>query len=161
MKDIDIAKLAAGQYSVTSESVIDAISKRLRAALDRNMTMHVEITEHKKRSMTQNALFHVWCREIARDLTLSSRNSNDNIITQESVKEFLKARFLATELKPQYDYSERKIVMMERPVSTAGLTRGEMHHFMTNVHEWCCAHTINVSIPALSEYVTIEQEMNM
>ena len=159
--DIDIAALAVGEYRITNNNVIDSLCKRLSASLSKNKLLHVTVSESKKRTLTQNALFHVWCREIANTLTeIGAKEISGIMICEHSIKTFLKAKFLPTRESPEWDYEKKRLEMKPKPVSTKSLTRGEMHHFMTLVHDWCCSHSIIVSVPALSEYVLIEQEMN-
>lgn len=99
-----------------------------------------------KRSMSQNALFHVWCRELA--TSFAERGAD---IDEERMKTLLKYKFLGTETKV---IGQTEIPDQVR--ETSSLTRGEMFEFMDEVQCWALDHGVNVTCPVDSEFMQIK-----
>lgn len=102
----------------------------------------------EKRSLSQNALFHVWCREMAEHFKAAN-------VTDESMKELLKYKFLGTE-----DRVIGKTVIPNQVRCTSKLDRGEMLHFMDAVQSWALDHGVKLSCPQDSEYMRLRGESN-
>jgi hypothetical protein len=98
----------------------------------------------EKRSLSQNALFHVWCREMADHFKAANVN-------QDSMKELLKYKFLGTE-----DRVIGKTVIPNQVRCTSKLDRGEMLHFMDEVQAWALDHGVKLSCPQDSEYMRLK-----
>lgn len=100
----------------------------------------------EKRSLSQNALFHVWCREMADHF--SSKGAD---ITEATMKELLKYKFLGTE-----DRVIHKTVIPAQVRETSGLGRGEMMDFMDQVQSWALDHGVKLTCPIDSEYMKLK-----
>ena len=104
------------------------------------------VSEYKeKRSLSQNSLFHVWCREIA------DHFSKKVDVDQDKMKELLKYKLLGTE-----DIVVGSTVIRGQLRETSKLDTGEMLFFMDQVQAWAADHGVNVSCPADSEYMRLK-----
>lgn len=99
-----------------------------------------------KRSLSQNALFHVWCREMADHF--QSRGAD---ITEKKMKELIKYKILGTE-----DRKINNTVIPNQVRETSGLDSGEMMYFMDSVSEWALDHGVRLSFPQDSEYMKLK-----
>lgn len=99
-----------------------------------------------KRSLSQNALFHVWCREMSDHF--KERGAD---ITEERMKELIKYKILGTE-----DRKINNTVIPGQVRETSGLDRGEMMDFMDKVNEWAMDHGLFLSCPQDSEYMKLK-----
>lgn len=93
------------------------------------------------RTLSQNALFHMWCGE------MSSHFSKKVPISPEDVKKIMKNEFLGTE-----DVVIGKTTIPNQLRSTSGLDKGEMHHFMEQVFHWGLDHGVTLTNPKDSEF---------
>ena len=98
-----------------------------------------------RRSLSQNALFHIWCREMAAHF--SERGMD---IDEEKAKVLLKYRFLGT-----HDIIVNNTVIPDQIRSTSKLDRGEMFDFMNQVQVWLLDCGVHVTCPHDSEYMQI------
>lgn len=98
-----------------------------------------------KRSLSQNALFHVWCREIA--VYFASKGADVN---EESMKELLCYKHLGTE-----DRVVGSTVIEGQVRQTSKLDTGEMTELLDKVLAWALDHGVKVSNPPDSEYARL------
>jgi len=98
-----------------------------------------------KRSLSQNALFHVWCREIA--VHFASKGADVN---EESMKELLCYKHLGTE-----DRVVGSTVIEGQVRQTSKLDTGEMTELLDKVLAWALDHGVKVSNPPDSEYARL------
>jgi len=101
-----------------------------------------------KRSLSQNALFHLWCREMA----ASFREKNPEI-TEEKIKLLMKYKFLGCA-----DVQINNTVISGQVRETSSLDRGEMMDFMDQVQNWAMDHGVFVTCPDDSEYMRLNQK---
>lgn len=105
-----------------------------------------EVGRYKhKRSLSQNALFHVWCREIA--LHFAERGADVN---EESMKELLCYKHLGTE-----DRVVNQTVITGQVRQTSKLDTGEMTELLEKVLAWALDHGVKVSNPPDSEFARL------
>lgn len=134
---------------VSSEQGIAQCLREMRQMLDEHGFLNVEI-KRGHRSLSQNALYWVWVKEIADFINV--RKATDFSPDEIHIK--LKADFLGFE-------PARKIGSTEIPQqikSTKKLTKGEMMHFMQQVEAWCAGFGLVLPRPEDSQY---EQLMRM
>jgi hypothetical protein len=98
-----------------------------------------------KRSLSQNALFHVWCREIA--VHFSEQGAD---INEEKMKELLCYKFLGTEDRVIAGHTIEKQVRR-----TSDLEVGEMTDLLHQVIAWALDHGVPLSNPPDSEYARL------
>ena len=94
-----------------------------------------------KRSLSANALLHVWFRELA------THFSRQQVYGEEQIKELLVHKFLGTE-----DRVVGKTVIPGQLRKTSQLNSGEMKQFMDQILAWGADHGCLVSLPKDSEY---------
>ena len=102
-----------------------------------------------KRSLDQNALMHVWMREIATHFSAKMP------VTTDEIKTLMKYKFLGTK-----DIVVGSTVIAGQVVETSGLKKGEMMRFMDEVYDWANDHGVRLSNPADSEYMRLRQRQN-
>jgi hypothetical protein len=99
-----------------------------------------------KRSLSQNALFHLWCREMASHFAAKGAD-----VTESKIKLLLKYKFLGTE-----SIQINKTIIQDQVRETSGLNRGEMLFFMDQVQDWAMDHGVTLTCPADSEYMKLK-----
>ena len=104
----------------------------------------------RKRSLSQNDLFHLWMREATKFLQEHSPAAKD--LTEEDLKDILKARYLGTR-----DIVYGKVCLPGQPRKTSTLPPGEMFEFMEQVHEWALDKGIPLTHPEDSEYMRYQK----
>ena len=108
-----------------------------------------QVKEYKpRRSLSQNDLFHVWCRDMLRHFKKKGGFTG----TEEDIKMMVKYKFLGTE---DLEISNTTIPAQVRRTST--LDRGEMLYFMTQVEAWCIDLGVKLTKPQNSEYYKIQR----
>lgn len=98
------------------------------------------------RSLSQNALLHVWFDTMAKHFSAKVDTN------AEQMKSLMKYKLLGTE-----DVIVGKTVIEGQLRQTSKLDKGEMTKFMDQVHEWAADHGINLPIPAESEYMKLRE----
>lgn len=98
-----------------------------------------------KRSLSQNALFHVWCREMSDHFSAKGAD-----VTEDQMKDLIKYKFLGTE-----DRVIGKTVISGQIRETSSLDRGEMMSFMDEVQSWALDHSVKLTCPIDSEYMKL------
>lgn len=99
------------------------------------------------RSLDQNALFHVWIREMVAHFKPARPE-----LTEDEMKAICKYRFLGTE-----PVKAGKVVIEGQLRHTSKLKRGEMYEFMEQVNQWCLDLGLNLSVPDDSEFMRIRR----
>ena len=103
------------------------------------------------RSLSQNALSHIWYREIAREMEKKGHTVEHD--KPELVwKIWLKKRFLGTDT-----YQIGKHEISEQVKSSSDLKKGEMAHYLDQVYHWAMDLGIKLSIPLECEYAEIKK----
>jgi len=126
---------------------MDAFKKFLETEWCWDKPVSWQVKEYKpRRSLSQNDLFHVWCR----DMTRYFKKNNGFIGDEEEMKMILKYKFLGT---VDIDIGNTTIPAQVR--STKKLDRGEMLYFMQQVEAWAIDHGVKLTKPQRSEYVKL------
>ena len=102
-----------------------------------------------KRTLDQNALMHVWMREIAEHFSVKMP------VTSDEIKALMKYKFLGTK-----DIIVGRTVIANQVVETSSLKKGEMMRFMDEVYDWATDHGVRLSNPSDSEYMKLRQRQN-
>ena len=99
--------------------------KNILLAWDYSSACKLEVKKHTNaRSLSQNALMHMWFQQINDRFTAMGMKINGEPITEEDVKLMMKHRFLGVK-----DIVRGKLVIPNQLVSTKDLDSGEMTHF--------------------------------
>lgn len=125
--------------------------------------IHVAVKEHgvikaewkvfSNRSLSQNALFHVWCRELAESFT--KRDKTGEVYTEGQMKMLMKHQFLGYE-----DITIGKTEIEKQLISTRSLAKGEMYQFMEQVLAWSFDVGVPLSTPDDSEFVKLRNSQH-
>ena len=109
-----------------------------------------------KRTLSQNALFHMWCNELSSYLLKAGRKW----AKPEFVKDMLKHSFLGYKDTMRLDVSTNKPTKIRDLIHTSDLSSGDMFHFM----EQCEAYSVGIgcllTIPEKSEYMQNKRAQN-
>ena len=123
---------------------IEAFKKFLEKEWCWDKPVSWQVKEYQpRRSINQNDLFHVWCR----DMTRYFKKRNGFIGTEGEMKLMMKNKFLGTE-----DLTIGNTVIPAQVRHTGNLNRGEMLQFMQQVEAWAIDHGVTLTKPQNSEY---------
>ena len=116
------------------------------------MTVHFE--EYKPtRSLNQNALSHVWYRQIATHLERRGIGFDDGTpFSVEYIKSECKKMFLPTETK------QRRGEEVVIPIDTSSLPIGEMYAYMQKVFVWANEIGCTLSVPEDSQFNKLREQ---
>jgi len=102
----------------------------------------------EKRSLSQNALFHVWMRQLSEFLIARGRPN----CSPDWCKDAMKFTFLGFEETEFVDVKTGARIVRETLKHTSKLKTGDMFNFMTNVQAWCLDIGCFLNIPESSEF---------
>lgn len=102
------------------------------------------------RSLNQNALLHMWCREIVKGMQKKGFSVTEGD-PAEAWKMWLKKRFLGCE-----NYRISKTEIQGQVKRTSNLSKGDMCFFMDQCYHWATEQGIRLTIPAESEYAELK-----
>lgn len=127
--------------------ILGNVASTLNALPDEAFPQSLKLAEYDNpKSMTQNALIHVWFRDIAKSFT-----DRGNPVKEDFIKEMLKHKFLGTT-----DISTAKLKIPPQ-INKLPKHKGELHHFMSQVEEWAADHGVRLTNPADSEYMAYRE----
>ena len=98
------------------------------------------------RSLNQNALSHVWYREIAKYLKGKMTWDDGTAFSEDDVKQMLKMKYLPTRSKIL------KGKEIHVPVDTSNLPAGDMYEYMERVQQWAMDKGLTLPVPEDSQY---------
>ena len=115
--------------------------------------LRVNVVEWRdKRSLSQNALFHVWVGELSEFLIKRGRKD----ASKEFCKDLLKHTFLGYEEKEMTDAVTGDKTVISSLKHTSKLDTGEMTWFMNLCYQWCLEIGLMLTIPEDSEYMKLK-----
>jgi hypothetical protein len=104
------------------------------------------------RSLSQNALFHMWCREIAKGMKKKGFNVTEGDAL-EAWKLWLKRRFIGSD-----DFQISKTEIRGQVRRSSALNKGDMVHFMDQCYHWASEQGIKLTVPLESEYAELKNQ---
>jgi len=121
----------------------------------------VKISYNDGRSTGQNALFHRWCREIAKHFVDGGKThfGTGSEINETSMKNNLKTTYLGFDTKEYIDLKTGEVTTGEELKHTSDLDKGDMTAFLMLVDAFCVEYGIYISKPEDSEYIQILKEI--
>ncbi|APL17473.1 YbcN family protein [Escherichia coli] len=138
---VDGIKLHRGNFA--------AIGQQIQPLLDAGQYFRLQAKPwRERRSLSQNALSHMWYTEISDYLINSGRTD----ATPEWVKRNLKKTYLGCEEVTYTDFITGEKTTTWEPRHTADLDTGEMHIFLVKVEMWCAQFGLALTIPNGCEY---------
>lgn len=137
------------------ESTKKLFVSNINELLKSHPKLSVTIKVYKpKRSLSQNNLSHKWYSEISKYLIQSGRTW----MTEEKVKNDLKATFLGYEEIEQTNFVTGEITVREQLRQTSKLDTGDMYQYMTKIEAWCAQFGLQLTIPHTSEYMKLKDQ---
>ena len=138
------------KYVVNNMDVLKTAYTDMVEALKEHGTLSLEWKRKgNDRSLNQNALFHVWCGEIASQMY---QLTGDETYTKQTVKLWLKKTFLGCE-----DIKFGKTCISDQIRHTSKLDTGEMFYFMEQVEAFAFEKNFTLSHPADNEYDKLKE----
>ncbi|WP_227136713.1 YbcN family protein [Kosakonia radicincitans] len=132
-----------------------AIGQQIQPLLDAGQCFRLQVKPwREKRSLSQNALFHMWMGEISEYLINSGRTD----ATSEWVKRNLKKTYLGCEQVTYTDFVTGAKETAWEPRHTSHLDTGEMHMFMCKVEAWCAQFGLALTIPFGCEFQQLREK---
>ena len=134
-------KLHAGNFS--------AVGKLLQEQLESGKPLRLMVKEwREKRSLSQNALSHMWYTEISEYLITRGKA----FATPEWVKDAMKHTYLGYESKDRVDVVSGEVTAVQSLRHTSELETGEMYIFLCKVEAWAMNIGCHLTIPQSCEY---------
>ena len=109
-----------------------------------------------KRTLSQNALFHMWCNELSSYLLKHGRMW----AAPEFVKDMLKHSFLGYKDTMRLDVSTNQPAKVRELIHTSDLSTGDMLHFMEQCEAYSAGIGCLLTIPEKSEYMQNKRAQN-
>jgi len=103
------------------------------------------------RSINQNALLHMWCREMS-DYFIKNIPTS----TPDNIKLMIKMKFLGLE-----DIKVGKTIIQNQVKHSSTLDKGEMVHFLDQVYHWARDNGVLLTVPSDSEYQKLKNQQVM
>ncbi|EOW6409873.1 YbcN family protein [Cronobacter sakazakii] len=129
-----------------------AIGQQLQPLLDKGECFRLIIKPWREsRSLSQNALAHMWFDEISAYLIKRGKS----FATPEWVKDALKHSYLGYEEREMTDVITSEKTTIRSLRHTSDLDTGEMHFFLTQVEGWALNIGCRLTIPEDSEYAQL------
>ncbi|HBZ1547735.1 TPA: hypothetical protein MJG34_24945 [Klebsiella pneumoniae] len=136
---VDGIKLHRGNFA--------AIGQQIQPLLDAGQCFRLQVKPwREKRSLSQNALSHMWYTEISEYLVSSGRTD----ATPEWV--------IGCEEVTYTDFITGEKTTTWEPRHTSDLDTGEMHIFLTKVEAWCAQFGLALTVPNGCEYQQLQQK---
>lgn len=127
---------------------IDSLKAYLRDEWDWSNAVCIKPDVYQSpRSLDQNALFHVWIRQMTKYFKTKMPE-----LTEDEMKDVCKLRFLGTET-----IKAGKITLENQLKQTSKLTKGEMYFFMEQIYQWCLELGLQLQTPFDSEFMKIRK----
>ena len=146
---VDGIKLHRGNFA--------AIGQQIQPLLDAGQCFRLQVKPwREKRSLSQNALSHMWYTEISEYLINSGRTD----ATPEWVKRNLKKTYLGCEEVTYTDFITGEKTTTWEPRHTSDLDTGEMHIFLTKVEVWCAQFGLALTIPFDCQYQKLKESQD-
>lgn len=113
------------------------------------------------RSLPQNALFHMWCEEVAMFFVRKGKThfANGSPMNKDTMKRNLKQTFLGEQAVEDINLQTGEITTRYELKHTSQLDKGDMHYFMSQIDAWAMEHGIYLPHPEDSEYMKIMERM--
>lgn len=110
------------------------------------------------RSLPQNALFHKWCECAAQFFVSMGKTTfaTGAPMNMENMKRNLKLTFLGEEVIRDINLKTGEVTERYELRHTSGLSKGEMHSFMTCIDVWATEHGIYLPHPEDSDYMKMK-----
>ncbi|MEJ6330857.1 YbcN family protein [Klebsiella pneumoniae] len=144
---VDGIKLHRGNFA--------AIGQQIQPLLDAGQCFRLQVKPwREKRSLSQNALSHMWYTEISEYLFKSGRTD----ATPDWVKRNLKKTYLGSVEVTYTDFITGEKTTTWEPRHTSDLDTGEMHIFLCKVEAWCAQFGLALTIPHGCEYQQLQQK---
>ncbi len=108
------------------------------------------------RTLSQNALFHMWMGELSDYLIARGRK----FATPEWCKDAMKHSFLGYQRTERVNVLTGEVTASQELIATRRLKTAPMFHFMSEVEAWCTGIGCLLTIPETSAYMKLKRKQN-
>ncbi|RKQ38375.1 hypothetical protein [Enterobacter sp. R1(2018)] len=137
------------------KSNFQAIGSQLMPFLESGECYRLIIKPWKdKRSLSQNALSHVWYEHISKYLIKAGRQH----CNAAWVKHNLKATYLGFEDVMFTDFVTGEVTTRQELKHTSDLDTGDMHYFMMRIEAWAAQFGLTLPNPEDGEYFKLQRK---
>jgi len=135
----------------------NAIGLQLQPLLESGECYRLIIkTWREKRSLSQNALSHLWYAELSAWLIKRGKP----FASPEWVKDAMKHTYLGYEEREMVDVVTGTKTTISTLKHTADLDIGDMHFYLTQVEGWALNLGCRLTVPDDSEYMKLKEKQN-
>ena len=149
---------------VSSEQMIEQCCREMRQMLEFHGYINFEI-KRGSRSRSQENLYWEWMTIIGKFM----ENYREPVIDEETgellntepfnkddAHDLMRSMFLGTSKKKQLG----KTAVKDQLKSTTGLTKGEYHHYMSQIQAWAGSVKVILPVPEDSQYMQLQEAQN-
>ena len=130
-------------------AMLPELNRQITEALKHNKALRVNVVGwREKRSLSQNALSHVWYEHMSKYLISKGREN----CSPSWVKEAMKHTFLGYEMVEKVNVLTGERVTVSELKHTSKLDVGDMTHYMNKVYKWALDIGCLLPIPEDCEY---------
>jgi hypothetical protein len=121
----------------------------------------VKISWSEGRTLSQNALSHMWYTDIAKHFIDRGKTTfkDGDPINSETMKDSLKNTFLGCEEKEHVNLKTGEVTKTIELRHTSDLEKGDMTNYLMLIDVYCQENRIYIRKPADSEYVEIMKQI--
>lgn len=139
------------------KSNFSAIGQQLQPLLESGECYRLTIKPWRdKRSLSQNALSHMWYAEISAFLIRRGKP----FASPEWVKDAMKHTYLGYEEREMVDVVTGERTTIRSLRHTSDLDTGDMHFYLTQVEGWALNIGCRLTVPDDSEYAKLRDKQN-
>lgn len=139
------------KHLVSSKQMIEQCVRDMNEMLEAHGYFNFEI-KRGNRSLSQNALYWLWLKEIAD--YLNKHNGTDFV--EDEIHLRMKHDYLGYEAEKKIGSS----VIPAQLKSTKNLTKGDMFHFMSQVDQWAAGVGLMLTRPEGCQYEQLRQQQS-
>tara|TARA_R110000796_G_scaffold13679_1_gene44068 strand:- start:473 stop:916 length:444 start_codon:yes stop_codon:yes gene_type:complete len=120
------------------------------ASWDYTVPLVIKLEQYKdERSLSQNSLFHIWCRQMSKEFIGKVPNA-----TEEGIKFMMKSKFLGTQsIQCGSQVFNEQVMPLPKE-------KGAMSFFMDEVYAWAADKDVLLSLPQYNEYTELKRNQN-
>jgi len=121
----------------------------------------VKVSWADGRTLSQNALSHIWYRDIAKYFKERGKHTfvNGDAMNDKNMKKNLKNTYLGCESKEYINMQTGEVTQKLELRHTSDLEKGDMTNYLMLIDAYCKEQSIYISKPEDSEYVQIMKEI--
>lgn len=148
------------QFLITTQESVKTMAEQAVNHFKENGHYAVEFKDFGKRSLSQNALLHMWINEIVDFFIKRGRKEflSGSKMNLKNMKENLKETFLGYEDKETVNLKTGEVKVSSQLRHTSDLDKGDFMHFLNLIEGFAREYDIKLTIPVESEYYQLMKD---